>query len=299
MVMKTKVSFWRSPIWYVIPCVVFLLVFVIAYPFGYNIYNSLFSYSLTKPDQRSFVGLGNFINLFHDKHFLNSIFVTVRIVLSTLVIEILAGLGIALLLDRELRGKNVFRTLFMLPLATVPVINGYLFKYIFFPGASVVNDILMRLGLIKSQIQWLNSPLTASITVICADCWQWIPFVLVIILAGLESIPMEPYELAKMDGMSPFKTFSKVTLPRLKPVLTLVTLIRLMDLLRLFDTVFAITAGGPRSATETIAYYIYRTGFKTFNVGKASASSLLVWIAIYLISFITIRRVFGVREEEL
>ena len=287
-----------SPFLYVLPCVAFLLIFIIAYPFGYNIYASMYRFSLTNPDKMSFTGIGNFVKLFHYKYFQNSVVVTTKIVLLTLVIEVLVGLGIALLLHNEFKGRNIVRVLFMMPLATVPVINGYLFKLLFFPSASVINDMLMKIGILKEQVQWLNYTGTATFAMIATDCWQWIPFIMVILFAGLESIPVEPYELAKMDGMKSFKVFYKVTLPRLKFVLTIAILIRFMDLLRLFDTVFALTMGGPRSATETIGYYIYRTGFKTFNVGLASASSIVVWAVIYIVAFITIKQVFGKKGAE-
>lgn len=294
--MKTKRK--SSPFFYILPCVAFLLIFIIVYPFGYNIYASMYNYKLTNPEKMSFVGIGNFVKLFHDRYFKNSVIVTTKIVLLTLVIEVMVGLGIALLLHNEFKGRNIVRVLFMMPLATVPVINGYLFKLLFFPSASVVNDMLMKIGIIKEQIQWLNYTSTATLAMIATDCWQWIPFIMVILFAGLESIPVEPYELAKMDGMKSVNIFFKVTLPRLKFVLTIAILIRFMDLLRLFDTVFALTMGGPRSATETIAYYIYRTGFKTFNVGLASASSIIVWAVIYIVAFITIRLVFGKKGAE-
>jgi multiple sugar transport system permease protein len=293
---KNKKKF--SPFIYILPCLAFLLIFIIAYPFGYNIWASMHSYKLTNPDKISFIGIDNFVKLFNDKYFKNSVIVTTKIVLLTLIIEVFAGLGIALLLHNEFKGRNIVRVLFMMPLATVPVINGYLFKLLFFPNASVINDMLMKIGILREQVQWLNYPGTATFAMILTDCWQWIPFIMVILFAGLESIPIEPYELAKMDGMKSFKIFFKVTLPRLKFVLTIAVLIRFMDLLRLFDTVFALTMGGPRSATETIAYYIYRTGFKTFNVGLASASSIIVWAVIYIVAFITIRQVFGKKGAE-
>lgn len=279
------------PILLTLPCILFL-VFIVMYPFGYNIVMSLYDISFLTGKQ-SWAGLDNYIQLFKDPYFHNSVKVTIILVISALTVETLLGLVAALFLASKFKGRALVRMLLIIPLGTIPVINGYLFKLIFFPGASVATYVLMMLGIVDQEVYWLNNPVLANITIICADAWQWTPFMMIIMLAGLQAIPPQPYELAALDGVPPLKVFFKITLPKMKHAFAIAILIRGMDLLRLFDTVFALTGGGPQSATETVAYYIYRTGFQTFKIGYASATSLVVWASIFIISFIAVKKLFG------
>jgi multiple sugar transport system permease protein len=287
--MATRFKF--KPIYLTLPCVIFLL-FVIIYPFGYNIVMSLYDYSFLT-GKKTFAGLNNYIDLFQDPYFHNSVRVTIILVFSALVVETFLGLVIALFLAGKFKGRSLARMLLIIPLGTIPVINGYLFKLIFFPGASVATHILMTLGVVSKDVPWLTHPVLANIAIIAADAWQWTPFMMIIMLAGLQAIPPQPYELAALDGISPVRVFFRITLPKMKHAFAIAILIRTMDLLRLFDTVFALTGGGPQSATETVAYYIYRTGFQTFKIGYASATSLIVWATIFIISFIAVKKLFG------
>ncbi|HKI47835.1 MAG TPA: sugar ABC transporter permease [Desulfobacteria bacterium] len=290
-----KSGFNFRPVYLMLPCVVFLL-FLIIYPFGYNIVMSLYDISFLT-GRTSWTGLGNYLELFQDPYFHNSVRVTIILVLSALVVETLLGLASALFLSGKFKGRGLARMLLIIPLGTIPVINGYLFKLIFFPGASVATHILMQLGLVSEEVHWLTDPVLANITVVAADAWQWTPFMMLIMLAGLQAIPQQPYELAALDGLSPLRVFFKITLPQMKQALAIAILIRTMDLLRLFDAVFALTGGGPQSATETVAYYIYRTGFQTFRIGYASATSLVVWATIFVIAFVAVKKIFKEPER--
>jgi len=281
-----------TPYILILPAFIFIMSLLIIYPFGYNVYLSLWNYSMLT-NQRWFVGFGNFAGLFQRPDFINSLKVSGIFTSATLAIETFLGLGIALLLHQEFKGRTIARVLLILPLGTIPVINGYIFNILYFPNASVITYILNFLGIVHGHPGWLQNPLLARIAIISLDVWQWTPFMVIILLAGLTGIPDSYYELGQLDNLSKFKMFWCITLPKIKFPLTLAILLRMMDLLKFFDGVFSLTSGGPQSATETVSYYIYRTGFKTFNIGFASAASIVVWAVIWVISFIVIKRIFG------
>lgn len=278
------------------PAFLYILAFIIAYPFLYNIYRSLFDYSMLTGTS-FWVGLQNYVDLFTDPSYMNSLYVSMLILVIALAIETILGIVIALMLNQNFRGKVVARILLILPLGTIPVINGYMFTVLFFPGGSVVDHILNMLGFINGSIDWLQDPWKARFVIILTDVWQWTSFMIIMILAGLSSVPESFYELARLDNMSQWKTFWRITLPKIKFPLTLAMLIRAMDLLKYFDPVFAITKGGPQSATETVSFFIYRFGFRAFKVGYASAGSLFVWLIIWGMSFFVISKVFTKKEQ--
>lgn len=282
----------------IMPAFIYLMFFLIVYPFGYNIYQSLFQYSMLT-DTSKFVGLGNYIGLMKNVQFLNSLKVSGIVIALGLGIETILGLLIAMALNQKFKGRTLARILLILPLGTIPVINGYIFTLLFFPEASVIDHILNTLGLISGHLPWLREPGLARMVIVFMDVWQWTPFMVLIILAGLSSIPESNYELARLDKMSSWKIFWRITLPKLKFPLTLAMLIRLMDLLKFFDGIFSMTKGGPQSATETASYYIYRVGFSTFNIGFASAASVTIWAIIWVIAFIVIGKVFLSKKVEI
>jgi multiple sugar transport system permease protein len=280
------------------PAFLYLLAFLIVVPFFYNIYQSLFSYSLLTGTSK-FVGLQNFHDLFTQPDFYVALWNSLLILVISLVIETVLGVVIALMLNQDFRGKVLARILLILPLGTVPVVNGYLFSLIFFPNASPIDHIFNLLGLAHGTLDWLVHPWMARTVVIAVDAWQWTSFMVIMVLAGLSAVPKSYYELAKLDNMSSWRTFWRITLPKIKLTLALAMLIRAMDLLKYFDPVFAITKGGPQDATETASYYIYRFGFKAFVIGYASAGSLIIWTFIWVMSFLVISRVFSRSKEQI
>ena len=273
------------------PAFLYLLAFLIVYPFLYNIYQSLFSFSMLTGTSK-FVGFQNFVELFTKPDYLRSLVTSLFILVTALGIETLLGITIALMLNQNFRGKVLARMLLILPLGTIPVINGYIFSLLFFPSSSPVDHILNLLGLAHGAVNWLQDPWKARAVIVLVDVWQWTSFMIIMILAGLSSVPQSFYELAILDNMSPWKAFWRITLPKIKLTLALAMLIRAMDLIKFFDPIFAITKGGPQSATETVSFLIYRFGFKAFVIGYASAGSILVWAIIWVMSFLVISRVF-------
>jgi multiple sugar transport system permease protein len=159
----------------------------------------------------------------------------------------------------------------------------------FNPNFGTINGVLRQLGVNTEQLTWTASPRLALAAVIAVDVWQWTPFVFLVLLAGLQAIPQEPYEAARVDGSSSWQTFRHVTLPLLKPAILIVLLLRTMDLLRVFDQIFILTEGGPGFATETVSLYIYRAAFRFTDFGYAAAMSFVLLIITNLISTIYIR----------
>ena len=181
------------------------------------------------------------------------------------------------------------RTSLLVPMMLPSVVVGVVWRLMLNPDFGAINGTLRRIGLNTASLTWTASPKLAMLSVIAVDVWQWTPFVFLVLLAGLQAIPEEPYEAALIDGSSPRQTFWHVTLPLLKPSILIVLLLRTMDLLRVFDQIFILTEGGPGFATETISLYIYRTAFRFFDFGYAAAMSFVLLALTNVISVIYIK----------
>jgi multiple sugar transport system permease protein len=233
--------------------------------------------------------LGNFARLASDDFFLAALSHTLVYALVALTFEFLLGLGLALLLDREMRGRGLFRAALLLPLMLPPVVVGVVWRLMLNPNFGAINGTLKSLGVNTEALVWTASPKLALASVIAVDVWQWTPFVFLVLLAGLQAIPQEPYEAALIDGSSAWQTFHHITLPLLKPAILIALLLRTMDLLRVFDQIFILTEGGPGFATETISLYIYRAAFRFGNFGYAAAMSFVLLLLTNTISLLYIR----------
>ncbi|MEP6707699.1 MAG: sugar ABC transporter permease, partial [Pyrinomonadaceae bacterium] len=233
--------------------------------------------------------LGNFARLFSDQFFLVALSHTLIYAVSALTIEFFLGLVLATLLNSRMRGRGFFRAGLLVPMMLPTVVVGVVWRLMLNPNFGAVNGTLKRFGLNTSSLTWTSSPRLAMLSVIAVDVWQWTPFMFLILLAGLQAIPQEPYEAALIDGSTPWQTFRNVTLPLLKPAILVALLLRTMDLLRVFDQVFILTEGGPGFATETISLYIYRTAFRFSNFGYAAAMSFVLLIITNIISAFYIR----------
>lgn len=233
--------------------------------------------------------LGNFQRLFSDNFFLTAMGHTFVYAASALTFEFLLGLGLALLLNSQIRGRAVFRASLLVPMMLPAVVVGVVWRLMSNPNFGAINGTLKGFGVDTESLTWTASPRLALLSVIVVDIWQWTPFVFLVLLAGLQAIPQEPYEAAKIDGSSQWQTFRYVTLPLLKPAILIALLLRTMDLLRVFDQIFILTEGGPGFATETISLYIYRTAFRFFDFGYAAAMSFVLLAITNVISVVYIR----------
>lgn len=251
------------------PAVAFT-VGMIAFPVVYTIWLSFQSFSST--GKQSFAGLANYAKLVSDGEFWNGLYVTLALYVLSLVLQLFFGIWLALVLFHAKRLSAVVRSLFISPFMMPPVVAGMMWLVILDPSLGAANYILSLLGLPPSD--WLASPTWVIPTVALIDAWQWAPYVALIVLGGLQSLPPTVYEAAQIDGASPFKTFQRITLPLLLPTIVTATILRSVDLLRFFDIIYITTQGGPGNASNTLNIYGFRVGFEFFNIGYASALML-------------------------
>ena len=257
-----------------------------------SIYPLIYSVSVSLQQETSAGiewGFGNFARLASDNFFWTALAHTFVYAVAALACEFLLGLGLALLLNNQIRGRGLFRASLLVPMMLPSVVVAVVWRLLFNPNFGAINGTLKQLGIDTENLTWIASPRLALLSVIAVDVWQWTPFVFLVLLAGLQAIPQEPYEAALIDGSSRWQTFRHVTLPLLKPAILIVLLLRTMDLLRVFDQIFILTEGGPGFATETISLYIYRTAFRFFDFGYAAAMSFVLLALTNIISVIYIR----------
>lgn len=257
-----------------------VLVALSIYPLIYSIRISL----QTGSGEAARWSLSNFARLASDKFFLEALAHTFIYAVVALTFEFLLGLGLAIMLDRPLRGRSLFRSALLIPMMLPPVVVGVVWRLMLNPDFGAINGTLKSAGIPTESLTWTASPLLALASVIAVDIWQWTPFMFLVLLAGLQAIPQEPYEAAIVDGSSAWQTFCHVTLPLLKPAILIALLLRTMDLLRVFDQIFILTEGGPGFSTETVSLYIYRTAFRFSDFGYAAAMSFVLLLFTNFIS---------------
>lgn len=277
---------------FVLPGIAWVLIFTI-FPLLYSLRLSFMRARLGQ--QETFVGLNNFARAFSDYRFWGSVQVTVFFVVISVTLTVLLGLGLALLFHRPLRGQRIFRSLFTMPLFTAPIALGYLGLTIFHEEVGAVNTVLRAMGMLDLP-RWFSNVWLARLAIVLVDVWQWTPFCFLVILAGLQSLPDEIYEAARLDTSSGWDMFRYITFPLLTPVLFTVTILRLVETFKVLDIPFSMTSGGPGSATQTYSFYIYLTGLRNFNTGYASALAYILLIIMLLISMFFFNRLRQIYE---
>lgn len=270
-----------------------VLLAVFVYPFGYALYISFTEWTIGQQLTPTWVGFANYVGLVGDGRFLNSIFRSTVFVSLAVSIELVLGFGLALIFNRRLPAFGIFRTVAVLPVMVMPIATGLVWFYVLNFRYGPLNVLLDAVGLPTQN--WLPHPTGAMGAMILADVWQWTPFVMIVIVAGLRSLPEYVYEAAALDGLGPIETFFKITVPLLRPVIFIVLLLRLMDAFKLMDLVYILTQGGPAGRTETLSYYIYVMGLQLFRVGLAAAVSILFLIFISIAAQIFVRYLY--REQ--
>jgi len=262
-----------------------MLLAVMVYPLLYSARISGYAFRFGK--ETNFIGLGNYSQILRDEHFFNSIGVTATYAFFAVSIEFLLGLGLALLLAGELRFRGFFRTVLIVPMIVTPVVVGVVWRLIYASDIGVVSYVTRVL--FGSAYNILGEPTLALPALIVMDIWEWTPFMFLVLLAGLQALPMEPFEAARVDGASPLQTFRDLTLPMLKPVILVALLIRTMDAFTIFDQVWVMTQGGPGESTEVLSLAIYRTAFKYSLLGSAAAMVFVVVAIILVVSVVYMR----------
>lgn len=269
------------------PLLVFVVVIAI-YPLFFSFYISFFKYRLTDPNQtRTFLGWANYLTGLEDPQVIKAVTNTFIFVFGTVITEMIVGLGLALLLAAETRLIRTIRSFLLIPMAIPPLVVGLVWKSLYNADFGVIPYYLKALGVDVGRGP-LGESATAMPAVILVDLWQWSPLLMIIFLAGLKSLPHEPYEAALVDGATRWQRFWYITLPMLKPTILIGLLLRTMQSFKVFDIIYATTAGGPGTATTVLNYHIYTVGMTFFDMGYAAALAniLLVIIAVLSVLYI-------------
>ncbi len=266
----------------------FVLIGILIFPIIFTIRLSLSGWNSYTPEM-NFIGITNYIRLFtDDPRFWESFFRLSFLSVSTVILQYVIGFALALMVWREIKFKRFFRVMFLIPMMTTPVIMTVIWRTFFHESLGPVNDLLGHLGI--GPILWLSDPVIAKFTVIIVEVWQWTPFMFLLLLAGLLSLPKEPFLAAAIDGASSFRKFVYVTFPLMAPISIGAIIIRLIEASKIMDTVFVLTSGGPGTATETSSFYIYIKGLREFQMGYAATLSF-TYLVIMIISLTIIAKV--------
>lgn len=264
--------------------IVFVLAALIVYPMIYGFYISFFNTNLV--NKWKFVGLKYYIDAFTEPAFYSSVLLTFKFMLLVVIGHFVFGFILATLLNREFKGRTIFRVIFMLPWMFPEAVIALLFTWIMNPMYGVLNDILKSLGIINSNMSWLGSKELAFVSVVFVCIWKGFPLVMTMILAGLQSISKDLYEAAMIDGANKWKQFMYITIPALKPILGTVVILDSVWWFKQYTLVYTMTSGGPGTATNLISLSIYGTAFNDLRFGKGAAWGILVFIICYLINAI-------------
>ncbi|MBR0649699.1 sugar ABC transporter permease [Roseomonas terrae] len=278
---RRRQNYARRYWWFVVPCGAVVLGTII-FPWVFTVYMSMHDFKLG--GAREWVGSANYVKLVSDERFLLSIMRTLYFTGLSVVIPMVLGLLAALAFARKFPLRGLARTIFILPMMATPVAVALVWTMMFHPQLGVLNWLLQQVGLPPSM--WVYSPETVIPTLVMVEVWHWTPLVMLILLGGLASLPIDPYEAAKIDGATPWQAFWHITLPLLAPFLVVALIIRTIDALKAFDTIYVITQGGPGTASETINIFLYLQAFAYYNLGYASAVVVVFFAIIILLAMV-------------
>ena len=269
------------------PAVAFMTIMII-FPIGFTLYIMFFRWSGGAANPPFFIGLENFLNLFKDPRFSNAIMVTIYITSVGLLLQTVFGTAIALLLNESFVGRKIIRAFLLLPMMATWVATALVWRWMMYPRSGVLNFFLEKMSLPK--LLWLSASATAVPSIIMIDTWQWMPLIIVIVLAGLQSLPTEPFESAKIDGANGWQMLTRITLPMLRPVIVTAMVLRTVDLIKTFDVIMSSSQGGPGYSSENLNIYIYNTGLFYFRIGYSGALLLVYFLIILIVTYIMSRQ---------
>jgi multiple sugar transport system permease protein len=278
------------------PALFLILVFVI-FPLCYSLYLTFRNYDLAVGPTTEFVGLENYAEILEDTRFWRSWINTFTIIFPAISLQLLIGLGLALLLNRVVRGRPLFASLLIIPSMVSPVSAAMVWRMLLGVKYGGVNNALRQFGILDVYFDWFANPFRAICSIVAVEVWHNTSFMMIVLLAGLQAIPQELYEVAEVDGASAWKKFWHITLPLLKFTMIVALLIRMIDLTKIFGLIYLLTFGGPGGTTQTIAFSTYLAGFQDFRISYASALSYVIVIGVLLLTLI-FQRVSSFREDE-
>ena len=285
----------RRALPYILSLPALLVCIGILVPFGTAVYYSTQRYNLAFPMTRGFIGLENYAAFLSDSAFWNTIQVSLLYTFLTVTLELLLGLGIALLLRRATRFNNLVSILLMLPLMTAPAIAALMWKLMTNPNFGIFSHLIGLVGF--SDFRWASAPSTALLTVVLVDIWVYTPFIMILLLAGLRSLPRQPFEAAELDGVPRSFVFFRITLPMLLPYIITASLFRLLDSIQQFDIIYAMTQGGPGDTLMVFQVQAYLEFFQYTNVGRSAALLMVLWVITYLLSNLFVKHWLKLRER--
>jgi multiple sugar transport system permease protein len=248
------------------------------FPVGYTLFLSFTNWSLTSGMPFAFVGFKSYFRVFAEPRFLDAIGRTFAFTGLALLLETFIGVTIALILNREFRGKGLIKLLLLLPLVATPVAVGIVFNLFYDPTIGLANWALVQAGLPK--LEWVSNSATVLPSLVLVDTWQWTPMITLIVLAGLASLPTDPYESARVDGANAAQTLWLITLPMLAPAILTAMILRLIDALKTFDIIYAMTSGGPGYSSETLNILGFKYSFEYFRMGQASVILVSLFVIV-------------------
>ncbi|MFI5341451.1 MAG: carbohydrate ABC transporter permease [Candidatus Methylomirabilales bacterium] len=272
---------------FTLPAVVVVFVLMV-FPVFYTVYMSLHSWfasSLTAPE---FIGLQNFKRAFtQDERFRNAVWLTIYFTVLATALQLVLGVALALLLNRPFRGKGFFRSIFLMPMVATPVAIALVWMMMYNPTLGVMNYLVGLVGL--GPYKWVSDVRFVIPALAVVDTWEWTPLITLITLAGLASLPLEPYESALIDGATSAQMFWRITLPLLRPTIIVALLFRSIDCLKTFDIIYVMTAGGPGFASETLNVYTFQVGLFYFHIGYACSLLVILFALVLGVSLILIK----------
>ena len=287
--------FVRKALPYFLSLPALLMCIGILIPFLTAVYYSLLRYRLSLPQMRGFVWFQNYIGFFTDAKFWNTVYISLTYAFLTVVLELALGLAIALLLQKQNRFNNVASVLLLLPLMTAPALASLMWKLMTNPNFGILSYLVNLLGF--HDFKWASDPSTALFTVVLVDIWVYTPFIMILLLAGLRSLPKAPFEAAALDGVPRSFVFFRITLPMLMPYIITATLFRLLDSIQQFDIIYSMTQGGPGDKLLVFQVQAYLDFFQATNVGRSAALMVILWAITYGLSNLFVKQWLKLRER--
>ncbi|MCC6314314.1 MAG: sugar ABC transporter permease [Thermomicrobiales bacterium] len=280
------------PAWFFLSPAIVVLLLLSIFPFIYSFWLSFHQWNLSdRTAGWTFVGFGNYVRILTgDPYFWSAARVTLAFLLVTITLEFLLGLGIATVVSQESRALGAIQTIVVLPMMITPVVVGLIWRFMYNPDHGIINYVLGKVGIAGPA--WLGDARTGFWAVVVADVWEWTPFMALILLAAMQSLPREPLEAAVVDGASRWQAYRSIVLPLLRPAIGVALLLRGIDAFKTFDLIYVLTQGGPGTSTQVLSLYTYKWGFKFFELGYAAALAYLMVLAVDLAA------TFGLRALE-
>jgi ABC-type sugar transport system permease subunit len=276
--------------WYLVLPAFLTILLVALFPLLWTVWESVHLHDLRMPWLgRPFIGLENYQEAFQDPRFWSALGHTAFFAITSVCLELILGLGLALALNQAFRGRGLVRAAVLIPWAIPTVVSALLWRFMFEGQSGIVNTVLVSIGVLREPVVWFIEPAAAWVPVILADVWKTTPFVALLLLAGLQNIDASLYEAARIDGARAWRQFLHVTLPLLRPAILVALIFRTLDAFRVFDLIYALTGGGPGTSTEPIALYTFNTLLQNLQFGYGSALSVLVFVVTFTLALLYIR----------